>query len=51
VGDQTRRCYYFWGTGIYEAASQHQYNSSRLDEWLAAGGAKLCQMAGTALGI
>jgi soluble lytic murein transglycosylase-like protein len=48
--DQTRR-YYYWGTGIYEAASQHQYSSSRLDEWLAAGGATLCQMAGTALGI
>jgi len=48
--DQTRR-YYYWGTGIYEAATQHQSNSSRLDEWLAAGGAKLCQMAGTALGI
>ncbi len=48
--DQTRR-YYYWGTGIYEAATQHQSNSPRLDEWLAAGGAKLCQMAGTALGI
>ena len=48
--DQTRR-YYYWGTGIYEAATQHQSSSSRLDEWLAAGGAKLCQMAGTALGI
>lgn len=48
--DQTRR-YYYWGTGIYEAATQNQSNSSRLDEWLAAGGAKLCQMAGTALGI
>jgi soluble lytic murein transglycosylase-like protein len=48
--DQTRR-YYYWGTGIYEAAAQFQANSSRLDEWLAAGGAKLCQMAGTALGI
>ena len=48
--DQTRR-YYYWGTGIYEAATQYQSDSPRLDEWLAAGGAKLCQMAGTALGI
>ena len=48
--DQTRR-YYYWGTGIYEAATQHQSSSPRLDEWLAAGGAKLCQMAGSALGI
>ena len=48
--DQTRR-YYYWGTGIYEAATRNQSNSPRLDEWLAAGGAKLCQMAGTALGI
>ncbi len=48
--DQTQR-YYYWGTGIYEAATHNQTNSSRLDEWLAAGGAKLCQMAGSALGI
>jgi soluble lytic murein transglycosylase-like protein len=48
--DQTQR-YYYWGTGIYEAATQYQSDSPRLDEWLAAGGAKLCQMAGTALGI
>lgn len=48
--DQTRR-YYYWGTGIYEAASQQSYSSDRLNEWMAAGGAKLCEMAGTALGI
>ncbi|MBI1278603.1 MAG: transglycosylase SLT domain-containing protein [Anaerolineaceae bacterium] len=48
--DQTRR-YYYWGTGIYQAATLNQSYSPRLDEWLAAGGAKLCQMAGTALGI
>lgn len=48
--DQTRR-YYYWGTGIYEAASQRQSSSERLNEWMAAGGAKLCEMAGTALGI
>lgn len=48
--DQTRR-YYYWGTGIYEAATQQSYSSDRLNEWMAAGGAKLCEMAGTALGI
>lgn len=48
--DQTQR-YYYWGTGIYEAASQNQSSSPRLNEWLAAGGAKLCQMAESALGI
>ncbi len=48
--DQTRR-YYYWGTGIYEDATERQSNSSRLDEWLAAGGAKLCEMAGTELGL
>lgn len=48
--DQTRR-YYYWGTGIYEAATRHSYSSDRLNEWMAAGGAKLCEMAGTELGL
>ncbi|MEZ4668717.1 MAG: lytic transglycosylase domain-containing protein [Anaerolineae bacterium] len=48
--DQTQR-YYYWGSGIYEAASQHQASSERLNEWLAAGGQRLCQQAGAALGM
>lgn len=48
--DQTQR-YYYWGSGIYEAATQNKANSPRLDEWLTAGGQRLCQMAATALGI
>lgn len=48
--DQTQR-YYYWGSGIYEAASQRQSSSPRLDEWLTAGGQRLCQQADAALGI
>ena len=48
--DQTQR-YYYWGSGIYEAATQHQTSSQRLNEWLNAGGQRLCEQAGAALGI
>lgn len=47
---ETQR-YYYWGTGIYADAQQNQSTSTRLDEWLAAGGGGLCQRASTQLGI
>jgi soluble lytic murein transglycosylase-like protein len=47
---ETQR-YYYWGTGIYEAATSHAESSARLDEWLQAGGGKLCAMASHALGM
>jgi len=47
---ETRR-YYYWGTGIYEAATQQQSYSNRLNEWMNAGGAVLCDMASAELGI
>jgi hypothetical protein len=48
--NQTQR-FYYWGTGIYTAASENQSSSSRLSEWLNAGGAQLCQMAEAELGL
>ncbi len=41
---QTKR-YWYWGTGIYQDAHSGQPGSSRLQEWLAAGGASLCSRA------
>jgi len=43
--------YYRWGTGIYTDALQNNPTSPTLDAWLNAGGATLCQMASTELGI
>ena len=43
--------YVYWGTGIYADASQNSSSSSRLDEWLAAGGTSLCTNARQRLGI
>ncbi len=47
---ETRR-YFYWGTGIYEDAIGGQTTSARLQEWLAAGGASLCDRAAEELGI
>jgi len=43
--------YAYWGSGIYADALQNAGTSSRLNEWLAAGGAGLCQKARERLGI
>jgi len=37
--------YVYWGTGIYKDAVNGMAKSNRLDEWLAAGGASLCNTA------
>ena len=47
---QTRR-YWYWGTGIYQDAAGGQAQSSRLQEWLQAGGASLCTRAAQELGL
>jgi len=43
--------YVYWGSGIYEDAVQRRSSSQRLQEWLAAGGASLCQKAHQQLGL
>lgn len=47
---ETQR-YAYWGSGIYEEASQGAEESTRLNEWLAAGGASLCRQAHQRLGL
>ena len=47
---QTKR-YWYWGTGIYADAANGQTTSVRLQEWLGAGGASLCQRAAQELGL
>jgi soluble lytic murein transglycosylase-like protein len=42
---ETRR-YAYWGDGIFADASGGQAESSRLEEWLAAGGESLCSTGG-----
>lgn len=42
--DETRH-YAYWGEGIYADAALGANHSSRLDEWLSAGGSALCQQA------
>jgi len=37
--------YVYWGSGIYADAVQMRSSSQRLEEWLSAGGASLCQRA------
>jgi len=37
--------YVYWGSEIYADATQMRSSSQRLEEWLAAGGASLCQRA------
>jgi hypothetical protein len=47
---ETQR-YAYWGDGIYQDAVQGKKKSSRLDEWLNAGGAGLCTQASSRLGL
>lgn len=47
---ETKR-YAYWGEGIYQDAVKGKKKSSRLQEWLNAGGAGLCQQASQRLGI
>jgi soluble lytic murein transglycosylase-like protein len=47
---ETQR-YYVWSTGIYEDAVAGSGASETLNEWLAAGGAGLCQQAAARLGL
>jgi len=47
---ETQR-YAYWGSGIYDEASQGAVESTRLLEWLVAGGASLCQQAHQRLGL
>jgi soluble lytic murein transglycosylase-like protein len=44
--NETQR-YYYWGTGIYDEAAAGATTSTRLAEWLAAGGSSLCARAAT----
>jgi soluble lytic murein transglycosylase-like protein len=41
---ETKR-YAYWGEGIYADAAAGRSSSPRLEEWLAAGGASLCEQA------
>jgi soluble lytic murein transglycosylase-like protein len=41
----------YWGKQIYEDASKGKTQSDRLDEWLTAGGASLCEAASIKLGL
>ncbi len=43
--------YQFWGSGIYEEAEMNLQESPTLLQWLAAGGAGLCQRAAVTLGL
>ena len=43
--------YAYWGSGIYAEASSGFLQSSRLEEWLQAGGASLCRQAADRLGL
>jgi hypothetical protein len=43
--------YVYWGSGIYAEASAGAAESSRLQEWLQAGGASLCSQAHARLGL
>jgi soluble lytic murein transglycosylase-like protein len=47
---QTQR-YWYWGTGIYDEAKAGVAQSTRLQEWLNAGGAGLCQTAAGQIGL
>jgi soluble lytic murein transglycosylase-like protein len=48
--DETQR-YVYWGTGIYEEARGGAEESARLNEWLEAGGVRLCEGAAARLGL
>lgn len=47
---ETQR-YYVWSTGIYKDAVSGSATSETLNQWLAAGGAGLCQQAASRLGL
>ena len=47
---ETQR-YYYWAQGIFEDADSGSEVSTRLDEWLAAGGASGCRLAAQSLGL
>jgi hypothetical protein len=47
---ETKR-YAYWGSGIYADATRNASESTRLNEWLTAGGASLCRKARERLGI
>lgn len=47
---ETQR-YYVWSTGIYKDAVSGSATSETLNQWLAAGGAGLCQQAAARLGL
>lgn len=48
--NETQR-YFTWSTGIYEEAKAGVTESETLKEWMAAGGASLCQQAAARLGL
>lgn len=48
--NETQR-YYTWAQGIYDDATAGLATSSTLEQWLAAGGASLCQQASNRLGL
>jgi soluble lytic murein transglycosylase-like protein len=48
--NETQR-YWYWGTGIYEEATNGAAQSGRLQEWLQAGGASLCNRAAEQIGL
>ncbi len=45
------QAYYRWGVGIYSAAAARASHSETYEQWLVAGGARLCQSAERELGI
>lgn len=45
------QAYYRWGVGIYSAAAARASQSDTYEQWLAAGGARLCRSAEQELGI
>ncbi len=48
---QETQAYYRWGVGIYSDAAAAASQSETVEQWLAAGGAHLCQSAERELGI
>ena len=48
--NETQR-YFTWSTGIYEEASAGMTESATLQQWMAAGGASLCNQASNRLGL
>ncbi|OGO14896.1 MAG: hypothetical protein A2Z14_08155 [Chloroflexi bacterium RBG_16_48_8] len=48
--DETRR-YVYWGSGILADISAGVSQSSRLQEWMRAGGESLCRLSAAALGL